>query len=102
MALRNRGMTVVLDESEHGSAGEYVVQVRLGDQTRAELEGKRMGVSVTENPIHLQALMGWAAMVREGHFTGKFAAFRDACADLVPDRDEGEPVDPTNQDQSDG
>lgn len=95
-------MTVYLDDSEHGKEGEYHVQVRLGDQTRAELEGKRMGVAVTESPIHLQALMGWCAMVREGHFTGKFAAFRDACADLVPDKDEGEPLDPTVPDQSSG
>lgn len=93
-------MTVVLDDSEHGDAGEFHVQVRLGDQTRAELEGKRMGITVTEHPIHLQALMGWAAMVREGRFTGKFVAFREACADLVPDKDDGEAPDPTQQDQS--
>lgn len=100
MTLRKRGMTVTMDASEDGEAGEFYVQVRLGDQTRAELEGKRMGMSVTENPIHLQALMAWSAMVREGHFTGKFVKFREACADLMADKGEGEPVDPTDQDQS--
>lgn len=99
MGVRKRGMTITMDASEDGEGGEFYVQVRLGDQTRAELEGKRMGMVVTDNPIHLQALMGWSAMVREGHFAGKFVKFREACVDLVPDKDDGEPVDPTQQDQ---
>ncbi len=100
MALRNRGMIVLMDASEHGEAGEFSLQLRLGDQTRGELEGKRMGVKATELPITLQALFAWAGMVREGHFTGNFAQFRDACADVQGERDDDEDVDPTRQDQS--
>lgn len=102
MGLRNRGMTVTMEDSEHGEAGEFQVQLRLGDQTRAELEGKRMGIRAADMPITLQALFSWAAMVREGHFTGRFTQFRDACVWAEGDKGADEDVDPTLQDQSSG
>lgn len=98
--VKNRRMVVVMDASTHGEAGEFTVTLRMGDQLRAELEGKRMGLAEPhKNPMHLQALFAWASMNREGHFAGKFADFREACA-YVQDDDEGNedagtPVDPT-------
>lgn len=101
MTVRNRNIIVGMDESPHGSAGEYTVTLRMGDQLRAELEGKRQGLAEPhKNPLHLQALFAWAAMVREGHFTGKFGEFKTACAfteDESEDEDAGTPVDPTDQ-----
>lgn len=94
-------MVVVMDGTERGEAGEFTVTVRVGDQLRAELEGKRMGIAeVVRSPIHLQVLIAWAAMVREGNYSGKFAQFREDCCDTYDHEDDagpdgGDDVDPT-------
>lgn len=98
--LRNRNLLVVMDDGEHGAAGEYEVQLRLGDQTRAELEARKMGLKATENPIHLQALFGWACMVRHGHYSGPVKSFLADCIAVEDVKDDGEQVDPTGASQS--
>lgn len=98
--LKTRDLTVGMDESEHGAAGTYTVTLRMADQLHAELEGKRQGLGEPHrHPLHLQALFAWAAMRREGHFTGKFQEFKAACAFTedpeADDEDAGDEVDPT-------
>lgn len=101
--INTRRLVVAMDETERSEGGEFTVTLRIADQLRAELEGKKLGFSeVHHNPLHLQALFAWACMVREGHYTGKFADFRNDCIavsdhkdDDPTDPDAGEPVDPT-------
>lgn len=100
MSIKNRDMVVTMDPSDGGEAGQFTVQLRLGDQMRAELEAKRMGLKGTDMPIHLQGLFAWASMVRSGNFDGKSRAFIDACVSVEDVKDSGETVDPTEQGQS--
>ena len=83
------GNGAILDPVEHR------VEIRGADQLRAELEGKRIGVTLQES-MHQTYLWAWAAMVREGHYADTFHAFRDAVLSVKNDTEaEGEPVDPT-------
>lgn len=86
-------------------AGEpvgYVVPIILSDQLRGELEGKRHGIDNTY-PMHLSALWAWAAMLREGHYAGTFAEFKDACLDYNKvDTGESDDLDPTRPAASTG
>lgn len=100
MSIKNRNMVVTMDDSDHGEAGEFTVQLRLGDQMRAELEAKRMGLKATDMPIHLQGLFGWACMVRHGLFDGNAKAFSEACIAVEDEKGSSEVLDPTEQDQS--
>lgn len=96
MAIRNRDLIVTMDgEREAGEEVTYTVQLRLGDQTRAELEAKRMGMKATDMPINLQALFAWSAMVRLGHYDKSAKAFLEDCVDVADSSGSEEDVDPT-------
>lgn len=84
--MRTTDETTAIVETEHR------VTVILGDQLRGELEGKKLGLD-TNYPIHTGALWVWAAMVRNGHYSGSFHEFKDACVDY--DKVAEADVDPT-------
>lgn len=98
MGIKRTTLTVLMaDQPEEPIA----VPVILGDQLRAELEGRKMGVDLKMG-IHTTALWAWAAMTRLGLYEGKFREFGEACL-TAQNADEDEPapdVDPTQQDQS--
>lgn len=96
--VKSRTLRVVMEED--GAEVEHVVELRLADQLRAELEGKAHGIQAVQNPIHLQSLFAWACLVRLELFKGRFAAFRDACLE-VSDVQETD-VDPTQPAASEG
>lgn len=95
MPLKRLIFTVYLDDPDQPDAEpiEHVVEVRAGDQLRAELEGKKRGVKL-EDAMHQSHLWVWAAMVRTGTFAGKFEEFVDRCVQLDDEPDEVD-VDPT-------
>lgn len=101
MALKRKQLVVGMfaHEALNGDEGEFTITLTMGDQLRAELEGKKRGIVATQSPLHLQALFAWAALVREGLWSGDFASFGTACAYVDdPDRgDDGDDVDPTEQ-----
>lgn len=55
------------------------VTIRPIDQIRAEREGKQRGLSLKADPIHFSALWCWAAMTREGVYSGEFRQWLDEC-----------------------
>lgn len=80
-----------LDDSE---LEYHHVRIRGGDQLRAELEAKRQNLgSPKDSPMHLTALWLWAALVRMGVYSDKFAAFKLALVNYDPDKPEDDPDD---------
>jgi len=68
------------------------VLVHSGDQLRAELEAKRVGITdMRANPMHITVLWLWAALVRTGAYSDKFQAFKAACVSYDADRDRDAP-----------
>lgn len=99
MALKRINMDVLmLDENDQEQ--EYRVRIMLGDQLRAELEGKKLSLTA-EHYMHTTALWAWAAMLREGHYDGPFQEFKTRCLEAATEKgdDEGElpDADPTPQ-----
>lgn len=79
----------------------YDVEVRPVDQLKAELEGKRIGVTL-DDKMHLTYLWAWAAMVRTGQVSR--CTFKDwiaRCAGLDEDEVAIADVDPTQPTPSD-
>lgn len=74
---------------------EHRVEIRGGDQLRAELEGKKIGVSLNDS-MHQTYLWAWASLVRNKLVDLPFLTFRDVVirvdSDKTPDP---ETVDPT-------
>jgi hypothetical protein len=98
MPLTRTYFLVGLDDPDNpgGELLELRVEVKGADQLRAELEGRKMGID-HRVAIHQTYLWAWAAMVREGHYTGPFKDFRDVVVKVSPDEDaaDEETVDPT-------
>jgi hypothetical protein len=88
-------------------ADPLIVQVTSGDQMRAELECKRLGLPpLSEAPLNATAVWIWSAMVRDGlteakapqflaQELGEWRPLRDASGDAVNPE-----VDPTKADPS--
>ena len=80
---------------------DHTVLVNSGDQLRAELEAKRLGIPpMREAPLNATALWIWAAMARQGLTELPAVAFMADVPEFEPVRDAaGEPqateVDPT-------
>lgn len=89
--IKTRTLVVQLDDGQGGDVVEHDVQLRLVDQTRAELEGKRHGIDVVKHPLHLQGLFAWAACTRLGLFTGKWPEFQDVCVSIEDGVDQDVP-----------
>lgn len=101
MGLKRKRLVVgMLAADEHGiPEDEYVVDMLLGDQLRAELELKKRGMGKpSDAAVHFQSAIAWAAMVRQWGFAGDFKQFGQVAA-YVDDHKEDDPadeVDPTN------
>lgn len=96
MPLVRTYFTVYLDDPDQPDGYvEHRVEVRGADQLRAELEGKKLNVSL-KDAMHQTYLWAWASCVRQGIVEGSFKDFRDRAIKVEGD-DEDEPVavDPT-------
>lgn len=97
MPLVRTYFNVFLDDPEAPEGyAEHRVEVRGADQLRAELEGKKIGVSL-KDAMHQTYLWSWAALVREGVVDIPFMKFRDLVIKAESDDPDAEPVpvDPT-------
>lgn len=92
MPLQRTIFKVYLDDpdADEGYA-EHEVEIRGADQLRAELEGKRLHVSL-KDAMHQTYLWAWAALVRTKVIDIPFAEFRDIAIRVDGDKD-AEPVD---------
>lgn len=72
---------------------DFTVAITTGDQMRAELESRRIGLpGPAEAPLNSTAVWIWCAMVREGHTQAKCQAF------LATELGEWQPAPPTEVD----
>lgn len=64
------------------------VVVHAADQLRAELEAGKLGIASggKDRPMAITMLWLWAAMVRTGAYTGKWATFKTSCVAFNPDK----------------
>lgn len=104
MPLTRSYYDVLLDDPETGPDAtiEHRVEVRAADHLRGEMEGKRIPRLEGKEPMHLTYLWVWAALVREGKFSGSFGDLMKVLVLAKPDQDATEPVDPTEQAASNG
>lgn len=81
--------TATDDELEY-----HHVVVHSADQLRAELEGRKHGITDARSaPMHVTVLWLWAALVRTGQYDDRFQAFKSVCVSYDSDRDRDEPHD---------
>lgn len=86
-------------DTEEGSTTELEVTIRHGDQLRAELEAPKHGLNdMAVTPMHFTTLWIWAALLRTKVITDDFRTFKGRLLTLEA-ADEGEPVDPTQQEE---
>lgn len=89
------------DDAPDDTPPDHVVTISSGDQLRAELEAKRLGLpSLSEAPLNSTALWLWAAMARQGLTQLKAGEFMANLPEFEPvKRPDGtaevEQVDPT-------
>jgi hypothetical protein len=80
MGLKRMTATVYLYDQPDKA---YEVEVMHQDRLRAELKTADMGIDPEKHQQHLAASWSWAAMKREGHYSGKLEAFLyQDCADV--------------------
>lgn len=84
------------DPTNHDETREVTVTVTLGDQLRAERQGRKHGVTDAKGmPFHVTALWCWASMSRTGDTSLSFPDFVETVV-TVSDPDEAD-LDPTTR-----
>jgi hypothetical protein len=96
MTLPRMDALVYLNEPGKPEPVEYAVTIRHVDRLKAEIQQRALGLDL-ELAQHSTTAWAWAAMVREGHYTGPCQRFLyDDCegVDLAEDPDEVPPTPP--------
>lgn len=101
MPLVRTHFDVLLEDPETLAEAEHRTEVRAVDHLRGELETKKNPRLAGTEPMHMTYSWVWAALVREGKFTGSFGDFIKSCLAVKGDKGPGEPVDPTQPAASD-
>lgn len=95
MPLKRIYFDVYLDDPDDPAGYlEYRAEVRGADQLRAELEGKRISVTLNDS-MHQTFLWSWAALMRTGQIDMTFKDFRERAIQVKGDKDADVDVDPT-------
>lgn len=102
--LERKFFDVLLDPENPGEEPRLFerIEIRAADELRAELEARAQGLGdLRTAAYHTYHLWCWAAMVRLGHYTGKFRPFIDQLVTCETSEDPTEPPDPTQSAASD-
>lgn len=96
MPLARTYFFVALDDPDNpDQLVEHRVEIKGGDQMRAELEGRKLNLD-HRAAIHQSYLWAWASLVRQDLYDRPFAEFRNVVVAVKPDTDsDDETVDPT-------
>jgi hypothetical protein len=95
MPLKRIYFDVYLDDPDNPDGYlEFRAEVRGADQLRAELEGKRIGVTLEES-MHQTFLWSWAALMRTHQIDMPFKDFRERAIQVKGDKSSEADVDPT-------
>lgn len=95
MALPVIKLRVYVEPKGDGDPVEHVVVVKHADRLAAEVQLSGLGMQL-DLPQHMTTAWAWAALTREGVYSGPLARFmRTDCAGFEVEDDEEATVDPT-------